>query len=135
MTPRVRQNARDMARRRFLVIQGGIVLALSVAVIATKFAILRVDERALQWLLSTAPVALLALWAWEFFRLVRNDDEMMQALQFRAISVSAMVVLLGGTMWGVLERLMDVPQFPMFLLLPAFALTYGLVWSWMSKQA
>lgn len=135
MTPRVRQNARDLARRRFLVIQGGVVFALAVAVIATKFAVLHVDERALQWLLSAGPIALLALWAWEFFRLVRNDDEMMQALHIRAISMSAMIVLLGGTMWGVLERLINVPQFPLFLLLPAFALTYGLVWTWMSKQA
>jgi len=135
MSQRLRENGRDKARQRFLLAQAGIILALAVVVVAAKFAILRVDEVALQWLLSVGPIALLALWGWEFFRLVNNDDEMMQAIQFRAISLSAMVVLLAATMWGVLERLMDAPQFPLFLLLPAFALTYGLVWAWLSKRA
>ena len=47
-----------------------------------------------------APLVVLALWAWEFFKVVRDDDEMMQAFYLRAVAISAMIVLVAGTMWG-----------------------------------
>lgn len=56
---------------------------------------------------------------------MRADDEMMRVLQMRITAISAVLVLLGGTVWGLLEKLLDIPGFWSFLLLPAFAVVYG----------
>ncbi len=121
--PETRRSAPDAARHRFAFKQAAIMLAFGLSVIAVTRWV--PQSEALHWLVVAAPLALLTLWAWEFFKVIRDDDEMMQALALRAISFSAVLVLLLATMWGMLEMLVGVPHFPLFLLLPAFAATYG----------
>lgn len=124
----------DAARRRYFVIQSVLALAFAGVIVATSFAVPRAESVAAKWLLSAGPIALLTLWAWEFFRIVKNEDEMLQGLHLRTIALSAGLVLVGATMWGVLERLLALPAFPLFLLLPAFAFLYGVVWMVMRSR-
>ncbi len=119
-----RRSPPDAARHRFAIRQGAIMLAFGLSVFAA--ALLAPPSPVLRGLLVSLPIALLALWAWEFFKVIRDDDEMMQALALRAISFSGVLVLLLATMWGMLELLVGAPQFPLFLLLPAFAAIYGI---------
>jgi ABC-type Mn2+/Zn2+ transport system permease subunit len=127
-----RLSSPDAARRRFAFRQGGIMVAFALSVFAATLWVPR--SELLHWLVIAAPLALLALWAWEFFKSVRDDDEMMQALALRAISFSALLVLLLATMWGLLEVLVGAPHLPSFLLLPAFAATYGVSATVMSAR-
>jgi hypothetical protein len=115
----------EAARRRFNLIQGLIMVGfgLVVAIVATKLP--QVDETWLRWLLAAIPVALLAWWAWEFYKMVRDDDEMMRVIVLRSTAISGVLVLLGGTVWGLLEKLLGIPPLWGFLLLPAFAVVYG----------
>jgi hypothetical protein len=113
----------DAARRRFALKQSAIMVAFAFSVFAATLWAPR--SQLLHGLVIAAPLALLAVWAWEFFKSIRDDDEMMQALALRAISFSALLVLLLATMWGMLEILIGVPHLPSFLLLPAFASAYG----------
>ncbi len=121
--PDIRRSPPDAARRRFAIRRGAIMLAFGLSVLAATLWIPR--PAMLHWPLVAAPLVLLALWGWEFFKVIRDDDEMMQALALRAVSLSAVLVLLLATMWGVLELLVGAPQFPLFLLLPSFAALYG----------
>lgn len=130
-----KRSAPDAARQRFVTVQTIILVGFVLALLGAHYTIQRVDGQMVQWLLAAVPLAMLMLWAWEFLWVVKNDDEMMRALQLRVIALSAMLVLLGGTMWGVLERLVGVPALPGFLLLPAFALIYGIMWMVQSDRA
>src|SRR5688572_28722565 len=110
----------DAARRRFNFVHTVVMLAFAVSIfVAVRFA--PGAPPALRWGLVALPNVLLTLAAWEFVRMVRNDDEMMQLLYLRAISISAGLVIVAGTIWGLIEVLIDVPGFPAFLLGPAFA--------------
>jgi hypothetical protein len=46
-----------------------------------------------------------------------------------------MLVLLGATMWGVLERLLGLTVLPAYLLLPLFALAYSATVAVLSRRA
>lgn len=120
------QSAPDAARRRFVLAQTAILVGFAAVMVATTIILRRVDVPWQRWLFAGGPVALLILWAWEFFRMIRADDEMMQAVHLRAVALSAGLVLLAASLWDVLVRLLAVPAAPAFLLLPAFALVYGL---------
>ena len=133
MTPKPARHP-DVARRRFFLIQTVLALAFAAVIVATSFALPRAANPVAQWLLSAGPVALLALWAWEFFKVVRDADEMLHVLQLRTIAISAGLVLLLATMWGVLERMLGLPKFPLFLLLPAFATVHGVAWAAMGSR-
>lgn len=124
----------DAARRRYLMAQTGLAAAFAVATVGAS-ALIAWVEGPQRWLLAAAPVAVLAVWAWEFYRVVRDDDEMMQALYLRTAAISGMLVLFAATAWGLVERLLGAPAFPGFLLLPAFALLYGLVSALLSRRA
>lgn len=130
--PDTRRSPPDAARHRFAFRQGAIMLAFGISVFAATLWV--PPSPALRWLLVALPIALLALWGWEFFKVIRDDDEMMQALALRAISFSGVLVLLLATMWGLLETFVRAPQFPLFLLLPAFAAIYGIALAVMGAQ-
>jgi len=115
----------DAARRRFMVIQMVVLAAFAVVMIATATIMQRIDSPTHRWLYAAGPVAILILWAWEFFRMIRRDDEMMQVIHLRAVALSAGLVLLAASLWGILERLLQAPGLPNFLLLPAFAVVYS----------
>ena len=117
----------DAARRRFMLVQTAILIAFAGAMVATRLLIPQLEDPAQRWLLAAIPAVLLGWWAWEFFRMVRADDEMMQAYHLRIAAISGMLVLLGGTIWGMFERLVDAPALPAYLLLPAYALVSGFV--------
>ena len=125
----------DAARRRFIVLQSLIVIAFAAVVAASGLLVPRISATPLRWLLAAVPLALLAWWAWEFYKMVRDDDEMMHVLHLRAVAISAMLVLLGGTMWDVLDRLLGVPALQVYLLLPLFAAVYGVATAVLARRA
>ena len=75
------------------------------------------------WSLGLLIVAALAVG-----HLVRVDEYVPE------VAISAMLVLLGGTMWGVLERLLGVPTLSAFLLLPAYAVVSSLVMAFVVRR-
>jgi hypothetical protein len=123
----------EVARRRFSIVHTLVMLAFAASILAVaRFG--PTAPPALRWALVALPPMLLALSAWEFVRMVRNDDEMMQLLYLRAVYISAGLVLVAATIWGMFEVLLGMPGFPGFLLLPAFAVIYGIVLSILSSR-
>ena len=125
----------DAARRRFLFVQSCIIVAFAAATLVTGALLPSVEGTSLRWLLAAGPVLLLVLWAWQFYKMIRDDDEMMQAFHLRVVAISGMLVLLGGTIWGVLERLLGVPALPAFMLLPAYAVVSSLVMALVARRS
>lgn len=123
--PKPRLSRPDAVRRRFVVVQLALLAAFAASMVAAATLVPSMASAPLRWLLAAAPSLLLALWAWEFFKAIRDDDEMMRTIHLRAVAISGGLVLLGATMWGILERLLAVPNLPNFLLLPLFAALYG----------
>jgi hypothetical protein len=119
----------DAAMRRFRFVQTWVLGGFTAVMIATSAVIPTAPMAWQRWLFAAGPVALLLLWAWEFFRAISAQDEMMQAMQLRAVAVAAGLVLLGASLWGIPERLLGAPRLPAFLLLPFFAVVYGIVWA------
>lgn len=119
----------DAAMRRFLFVQFAVLGGFAGVMTATNAVIPGVEEPWRRWLFAAGPVSLLLLWAWEFFRAIRAQDEMMQAIHLRTVAIAAGLVLLGASLWGIPERLLRAPELPAFLLLPIFAVVYGVVWA------
>lgn len=117
----------DAARRRYAARQGFIMMAFGLAVAGAAAALRHVEEPSLRWLLAAVPVGVLVLWGWQYYRAVRDDDEMMRAFYYRTAAISGVLVLLGGTMWGLLEKLLGIPPLWTFLLLPIFAVVHGVI--------
>lgn len=119
----------DAAMRRFLIVQFAVLGAFAAVMMATSAVIPRAEMAWQRWLFAAGPVSLLLLWAWEFFRVIRAQDEMMQTIHLRTVAIAAGLVLLGASLWGIPERLLDAPELPASLLLPIFAFVYGAVWT------
>lgn len=119
----------DAVMRRFLIMQFALLGAFAAVMWATSAVIPTAPMPWQRWLFAAGPVSLLMLWAWEFFRAIRAQDEMMQAMHLRTVAIAAGLVLLGASLWGILERLLTVPELPMSMLLPLFAMVYGSVWT------
>jgi|LakMenE18May11ns_1017448.scaffolds.fasta_scaffold9904527_4 putative oxidoreductase len=119
----------DAAMRRFLIVQFGVLGAFAVVMIAVEAVIPTVKTPWQRWLLAAGPAALLLVWAWEFFRVIRAQDEMMQTIHLRVVATAACLVLLGASLWGIPERLLNAPELPASLLLPIFAFVYGAAWA------
>jgi hypothetical protein len=117
----------DAARRRYAFVQAAVLGAFAIAMLLAGMLLPRATGGLQRWLLAVAPLGLLALWAWNFFKVIRDDDEMMRAFYLRVVAISAVMVLLLGTMYGIVERLLGAPAFPAFLLLPTFAALFGIV--------
>jgi len=129
----VRLSPPDAARRRYNIVHTLVMLAFAGSIVtAARFG--PGAAPALRWALMALPPLLLALAVWEFVRMVRKDDEMMQLLYLRAVSTSAGVVLVAGTIWGMIEVLMGSPGFPSFRWFLAFAVVYGFVFSLLSSR-
>jgi hypothetical protein len=119
----------DAAMRRFLFVQFAVLGGFAGVMLATNAVIPTAHMAWQRWLFAAGPVALLLVWAWEFFRVIRAQDEMMQAMHLRTIAVAAGLVLLGASLWGIPARLLGAPELPAFLLLPIFAVVYGVLWA------
>jgi hypothetical protein len=119
----------DAAMRRFLIVQFAVLGAFAVVMLAVSAVIPTVEMAWQRWLFAAGPVALLLVWAWEFFHVIRAQDEMMQTIHLRTVAIAAGLVLLGASLWGIPERLLDAPELPASMLLPIFALVYGAAWS------
>jgi hypothetical protein len=74
---------------------------------------------------AAVPALVLLVWAWEFVRLIRRADEMMQLVYYRSIAIGAGAVVLGGAIWGLLEQIVNAPSIPMVMGLPVFASAFG----------
>ena len=119
----------DAAMRRFLIVQFLVLGAFAAVMMATSAVIPRAEAAWQRWLFVVGPVSLLLVWAWEFFRVIRVQDEMMQAIHLRTIAIAAGLVLLAASLWGIPERLLDAPELPASMLLPIFAFVYGAIWT------
>lgn len=119
----------DKAMRRFLFVQFAVLGAFAGVMMATNAIIPKSQLLWQRWLFAAGPISLLLLWAWEFFRVICAQDEMMQTIQLRTVAIASCLVLLGASLWGIPERLLGAPQLPTFLLLPLFAVVYGITWA------
>lgn len=116
----------DAALRRFRIVHAFYLSAFTVVMLLSKEVLPRIAAPWGRWLFALAPVVLLALWAWEFARMIRASDERQQALYLRALALGFGVVLLAATLWDVMARMGGAPTVPVFLLLPASVLVYGI---------
>ncbi len=119
----------DAALRRFRIAHAFYLTAFAVVMLLSKDILPRISVPWGRWLFALAPVALLALWAWEFARMIRAADERQQPVHLRALALGFGIVLLAATLWDVMARLGGAPSVPVFLLLPASALVYGIIHS------
>jgi hypothetical protein len=55
-----------------------------------------------------------------YIRQLRSYDEMEQKIQFLALAISSGIVLISATAYGFIVLHLDYPDFPLFLILPAF---------------
>lgn len=117
----------DLARRRYAVSQTVIAVAFAVAMLGATSLISRAEGEMWSWCIAALPLVTLGVWAREFYRLIRDGDEMMRTDLLRLTAISGLFVLFAATAWGILERLLGWPALPSFLLLPAFAACYGVV--------
>lgn len=119
----------DAAMRRFRFVQFAVLGGFVAVMLATSAVIPTAPMLWQRWLFVAGPVALLLVWAWEFYRVICAQDEMMQAIHLRTIAIAASLVLLGVSLWGIPVRMLDAPELPSFLLLPIFAVVYSVVWT------
>jgi hypothetical protein len=115
--------------RRFRFVQLALLGGFAAVMIATQAVIPTAPMAWQRWLFAAGPVSLLLVWAWEFYRVIHAQDEMMQAMHLRTIAASAGLVLLAASLWGIPERMLDAPELPAFLLLPLFAVVYSAIWA------
>lgn len=119
----------EAAARRFLIVQFSVLAAFVVVMVAVAKVVPISYKSWQRWLLTAGPMALLVVWAWEFVRMIGAQDEMMHALHLRAVAMSAGFVLFVAALWGIPERLLGATHLPAYLLLPAFAVVYSVVWA------
>lgn len=115
----------DAARIRFLWQQAVLMTLFAASAFGAKSVLRGTDLQAARWAVTAIPAALLIVWGWAFARMIRVQDEMMQMVHLRAVAISAGLVLFVATLWGLFERMLGGPTFPVVLLLPAFAVVYS----------
>ena len=82
--------------------------------------------------LAALPAIMLASWAWAFAAMIRGADEMLQILHLKAVAASAGIVLTTATLWGLAGAILpELAALPVFLLLPAFAVIYAIVYQFL----
>lgn len=119
----------DAARARFMVAHVILALLFIVAMTGGAALLSRADTLALRVAATAAPALVLCLWAWEFARMIRRADEMMQAAHMRAVAIAAGLVLFAASLWGLFEQMLGLPAYPSVYLLPAFAVVYSVALS------
>ena len=120
-------SAPDAARRRFHRLQWLLMLLFAVCMIGAAELVEGTGHPGARVAAASVPAAVLIVWAVAFARMIRGEDEMMQTVQLRAVSIGSGLVLFAVSLWGLFEGLLGVPRFPGFLLLPAFAFAYSAV--------
>ncbi|MBA4802297.1 MAG: hypothetical protein H2040_10580 [Euryhalocaulis sp.] len=104
---------------------GTLALLLYVAVLVPSILLFSsVSQQGIRLALAALPVLPMAWWGYEFVRMTRGGDEMQREIQFRAIMISAGGVVFAASLWGIFSFIMGWPEPPLFLLLPAAALTH-----------
>ncbi len=122
---RATRNATERAFGRFILRQTLVILAYVLSLVLALHWLDHTTHPVLRIALVALPALALAGWAWIFAAMIQASDEMMRALRIRAIALGAGAVLVLATIWGLFARLLGLPEFPGFLLLPGFALVYG----------
>ena len=122
----------DAALRRFRIVHALYLSAFTVVMVFSRGILPQLPAPWGRWIFALAPVVLLALWAFEFARMIRKSDERQQALYLRALALGFGIVLLAATLWDVMARMAGAPTVPVFLLLPASVLVYGIAHSRMA---
>lgn len=117
----------DAAARRAGFQQLIFAVIFAALIFAATFALQRIEAPALRWATVAVPAAALIVWGWYIYAAVRHADEMMRVIFLRAFAIAGLTVLTGATAWGLFEEMLGAPDFPAFLLLPAFSMIYGLV--------
>lgn len=117
----------DAAARRSGVQQFIFAAVFAALIFAATFALPHLDTPALRWAVTAVPAGVLLIWGWAMFAALRHADEMMKALFLRAFAIAGLTVLTAATAWGIFEKMLGAPDFPAFLLLPAFSMIYGFV--------
>lgn len=79
------------------------------------------------YLLAVAPAAPVSGMLLAVLRLMTRSDEFVRSLLAKRFVLAAGIVFALGTAWGFLEMYAGVPDFPLYLILPAFWAAFGLV--------
>ncbi|GEM_PF-2955445 len=115
----------DAAQKRFLTVHAPFVVGFVAAVwIGARLA--RRGEGLIDIAAAALPIVILAAWIWEFTLMLRRADEMVRAIQHRALAISCGAVLAGAVAWNVVQMMLGWPPLPPLLLAPAWAVAYGI---------
>lgn len=115
----------DAAMLRHHSLQGVVAVVFILSIFAAGWVVNAFPDAPVRWLGPALPAIVLVLWAIVFVRMVRAVDEMQQAIQARAVAIAGGGVVFAASVWGLFEHMLGAPQFPAFLLLPAFSVAYG----------
>ena len=124
-TNQATRNATERAFGRFILRQTLLILAYVLGLVLALHWLDHTAHTGWRIALVAVPALALAGWAWVFAAMIQSSDEMMRALRIRAIALAAGAVLVLATIWGLFAELLGLPEFPAYLLLPGFALVYG----------
>lgn len=120
-------SAPDAARRRFHRLQWLLMLLFAGCMWIAAALVEGTQHPGARVAAASVPASVLVVWATAFARMIRGEDEMMQTVQLRAVSIGSGLVLFAVSLWGLFEGMLGAPHFPSFLLLPAFAMAYSAV--------
>ncbi len=122
-----RPSGPDAARTRFIRLQALLMTLFAVTLAAGALLTRATGHGEARIAAVVLPTVILILWGGAFARMIRREDEMMHLLQLRAVSIGGGLVLFLASLWGLFEEMLDAPQLPGYLLLPAFAVVYSIV--------
>jgi len=84
--------------------------------------------------LTLIPALAILVWMWAHWRYVHEIDEYMRSIQHRAMLIGITILMAVSSFWGLLEFFGDVPAIPIFYVLPAYYIFYGLAQAVIAKR-
>ncbi len=124
--------ALDMFNFQVMAGVGALVLVLAIS-----FSVYRALPPGAPWLwplgLATAAPLLFLIWATGRY-LIRETDEYLRHLMTMSALIGLAAVLVLATVWGSLENFGLAPHMRPWLLVPAFAVAYGIGRAWLEER-
>jgi len=84
--------------------------------------------------LTLIPTLAILSWMWAHWRYVHEIDEYMRSIQHRAMLIGITILMAVTAFWGLLEFFGDVPAIPIFYVLPAYYIFYGLAQFFIARR-
>jgi len=84
--------------------------------------------------LAVLPGLAILVWIWGHMRYITEIDEYLRAQQLKSILIGLAGVMAFATVWGLMEEFTNIPQIPIFYVVPGFYFIYGLAHMIVSKR-